>query len=82
MSLEDILRDYAHQFGIDDSFIEASDHPYTCGCSKCKNWWVDMGPDPDTGRCGPFTLEEINVVRRVRGLPAYILEEEPDETYS
>jgi hypothetical protein len=44
---------------VGPSFVEASDHPYTCKCHKCKAWWKEMGPDPDTDSYGPFTQEEI-----------------------
>ena len=39
--------------------LEGSSHRYSCRCEQCKEWWKAMGPDPDTGRYGPFTREEI-----------------------
>ena len=37
----------------------SSDHTYDCRCELCKKWWQGMGPDPDTGKYGPFTIEEL-----------------------
>ena len=55
----------AEMLGISDSkrdvLLEASEHPYDCRCSTCADWWKSMGPDSDTGTCGPFTLEEIGL---------------------
>lgn len=33
------------------------DHPFTCTCETCRNWWKLMGPDGDT--YGPFKPEDI-----------------------
>lgn len=38
-------------------FVEASDHPYSCTCEKCRQWWKGMGKDPDTDSYGPFGKE-------------------------
>jgi hypothetical protein len=38
---------------------EGSDHPHSCRCDTCKQWWKLMGPDPDNNMYGPFTKEEI-----------------------
>jgi hypothetical protein len=57
--LQGFLERYAELVGISDDFLESSEHPYTCKCDKCRSWWKDMGPDPTTGRYGPFTNEEI-----------------------
>ena len=43
--------------GITVEFADASDHPYTCRCHICRNWWLSMGPDPDTNKFGPFGTE-------------------------
>jgi len=29
-------------------------HPYSCTCEFCKRAWQLVGPDPDTGKYGPF----------------------------
>ena len=57
--LQAVIDGLAKDFSISDSFIKASDHPYTCRCDSCRAWWRRMGPDPDAGRYGPFTREEI-----------------------
>ena len=41
------------------SLLESSDHSYDCRCNECREWWRQMGPDPDTGEHGPFTAEEV-----------------------
>lgn len=51
----EILKD---RLGISNDFAEATNHPYTCRCDKCREWWRKMGPDDDG--YGPFTEEEIN----------------------
>jgi len=33
-----------------------SDHPFSCTCKKCWEWWRLMGPDED-GNYGPFGKE-------------------------
>jgi len=45
---------------VGEVFSEASNHPYTCRCDACREWWLAMGHDPDMGRYGPFTEEEID----------------------
>jgi len=40
--------------GVEPVMFEASDHPYSCTCERCRTWWRGMGPDPDTGEYGPF----------------------------
>ena len=57
MSLEELVQELVRVVGPD--FVEATNHPYGCRCDKCKQWWKDMGPDPDDGGYGPFTAEEI-----------------------
>lgn len=53
----------ARALGIDPetqaTLDTGSGHPYHCRCETCRQWWKAMGPDPDTGRHGPFTAEEI-----------------------
>jgi hypothetical protein len=44
---------------VGEEFAEASFHPYNCKCPACRAWWLAMGKDPDTGRYGPFTEEEL-----------------------
>jgi hypothetical protein len=38
---------------VGEHFAEATNHPYTCTCDKCREWWVQMGPE-DEGVFGPF----------------------------
>lgn len=52
--LDRFLEVLKQEFDISGSFEEASDHPYTCTCDKCRDWWRKMGPDPDTDEYGPF----------------------------
>lgn len=53
----------ARQLGIppaDQAALDSgSAHPYACRCEVCRRWWRLMGADPDTGRFGPFTREEV-----------------------
>ena len=44
-----------------DMLLKASEHPSYCRCSTCASWWQSVGPDPDTGVCGPFTFEELGL---------------------
>lgn len=44
---------------VGEDFANSCDHPYDCKCDSCRQWWRDMGPDPDTDAYGPFTKEEI-----------------------
>ena len=37
----------------------ASNHKYSCRCEQCRQWWKSVGPDPDSGKYGPFTEEEV-----------------------
>ena len=39
-----------------DVLLEASEHPGSCTCDLCREWWLKMGPDPDTNEYGPFGL--------------------------
>jgi len=46
---------------VSNDFVELSDHPYSCRCEKCLQWWVSMGPE-DLGHgwgFGPFTEQEF-----------------------
>ena len=69
-SLQDFTEMLRKQFDIGDDFVAASEHPASCKCSICLNWWAKMGPeDPemDTGRMypsAPFTDEEIEARRK------------------
>ena len=41
---------------------EGSNHPGSCRCETCRQWWKLMGTDyPEEGSYGPFTKEEIEV---------------------
>lgn len=61
-----------------DICLTAGDHPYNCRCDTCKSWWKAVGPDPDTGRCGPWTMEELGLDPKDW---AWVFEE-PPEGYS
>lgn len=37
----------------------AGNHDYDCRCGTCQEWWKGVGPNPDSGMYGPFTIEEI-----------------------
>ena len=58
-NLQDLLNTVAKAWNIPQSFIEASDHSYFCRCDGCKEWWRQMGPDPEDESYGPFTKEEL-----------------------
>lgn len=51
----DRLREY---LSTSKDFIDASNHPYSCRCDKCRDWWKAVGPD--RASYGPFTKEEID----------------------
>ena len=58
--LQNLLQNLANEFGIEQEFIDASDHPGHCRCEKCLAWWSIMyDADPDNPDYGPFTKEEI-----------------------
>jgi hypothetical protein len=44
-----------------DVLLVGSEHPYSCRCDTCKAWWKSMGPDPATGLCGSWTMEELGL---------------------
>ncbi len=44
-----------------DALLIGSEHPYSCRCDTCKEWWKLMGPDPEDGKCGSFTMEELGL---------------------
>lgn len=37
----------------------ASSHQCDCRCDICRKYWNLLGPDPDDGMFGPFTIEEV-----------------------
>lgn len=45
-----VIRAMAKSVGAD--FVVASDHPYTCTCDLCREWWRKVGPED--GLYGPF----------------------------
>lgn len=58
--IQALLDELAAQAGISQSFIEAGDHPITCRCVKCLEWWATMpDEDPEHPSCGPFTVQEV-----------------------
>ena len=58
-NLQAFLDAFAEDHNIGETFREASDHPYSCRCDKCKAFWKHLGPDEETGEFGPFTREEM-----------------------
>jgi hypothetical protein len=49
---------------ISVDFAEASDHPITCKCDKCRDWWRVMWieDDPDSLESCPFSKEELEQI--------------------
>lgn len=42
--------------------LAGADHPYSCRCAQCLQYWVGVGPEeegPDEWGFGPFTREEF-----------------------
>jgi hypothetical protein len=58
-NLQRMLDQFAKEFDIPESVVQGADHPYSCRCDTCFEYWVNIGPDPDTERYGPFTREEV-----------------------
>lgn len=59
-NLQQLIAQMAYEAGVHDSVMEGSNHPYTCRCATCLQWWVQCGPE-DTGEgwsFGPFTQAE------------------------
>ena len=76
--LQQLVSDMAYRAGVPDSVMEASNHPYTCKCPQCLQWWVECGPE-DTGdgwSFGPFTQSEYEAGGGV--VPEYIVESYED----
>lgn len=44
-----------------DILLTGADHDYMCRCDTCREWWKMMGPDPENGTCGGFTMEELGL---------------------
>jgi hypothetical protein len=67
-AMQSFVDNMRETLGISDEFAAASEHPYTCRCDICKQWWIDMGPeDPDEEPSyGPFTVEEIEEARKAQ----------------
>ena len=55
----------AAELGIEpeerDILLTGGDHDYRCRCDVCRKWWKIMGPDPENGKCGSFTMEELGL---------------------
>ena len=58
-NLQQLLDNVAKEWEIPESFNESSDHPYSCRCDGCREWWKRIGPDPEDNSYGPFTKEEL-----------------------
>lgn len=60
----------ADALGIPMSFRQATNHPYTCTCIQCLDWWATVGPedDPDApGSFGPFSRDIVEIYCGIRG---------------
>lgn len=63
------LRAQMEEIGVDvDAIEEGSNHPYTCRCDTCRQWWRNIGPELDLDgdgnevrTYGPFKAEEIEI---------------------
>ena len=51
-NLTRFLQEFVDHTGIEQGFLDASSHSYTCTCEKCAAWWKSMGPED--GEWGPF----------------------------
>jgi len=55
----------ARALGVDkeerDLLLFGAEHGGDFRCKICEEWWKLMGPDPETGTCGLFTMEEIGL---------------------
>lgn len=61
-SIQKVIDGMKERMGISDSFVTASDHPYTCRCFRCLSWWLACGPSENSDgseNWGPFSLDEI-----------------------
>ena len=65
--LQQFIDNLKKNAGISDAFAAASNHPGTCRCIDCLDWWIAMGADPDTEKYGPFTDEEIEARKKEMG---------------
>ncbi len=59
-SLRDIIADALGMSPEEQALCDqAGSHPYDCTCSVCLEWWKSVGPDPDGGQYGAFTIEQV-----------------------
>jgi hypothetical protein len=65
-ALQAFLDAFAAQAGIKADFIEASDHPGSCACAICFDWWVEMGNDEEG--YGPFDPAIAKAEQAKRGI--------------
>lgn len=49
---------------VGDDFREATEHPGTCRCELCLQWWATISPNDD-GKYGPFTKAEVSAEKVV-----------------
>ena len=57
-ALQAFISQFKTAVGISDAFANACDHPFTCRCAACLEWWATMGAD-ENDIYGPFTKTEI-----------------------
>jgi len=65
-ALQTFLDGFVERAGIEQDFMDSSEHSYTCTCQKCLGWWASMGPEE--GSFGPFTQEQIESYCNKNGL--------------
>jgi hypothetical protein len=59
-AIQTLLDAFVEAVGIEQDFVDSSEHPYHCRCDKCLSWWASMGPeDPDGPTFGPFSQAEV-----------------------
>lgn len=59
-ALQNFIDTFIENMGIEQDFVDSSEHPYKCRCDKCLSWWATMGPeDPNDMSFGPFNQDEV-----------------------
>lgn len=71
-AIQNFIDEFVEAFGIEQDFVDASEHPPNCRCDKCLAWWASMGPEDDEGQYfGPFTSAEVKAHCRKHGKPIF-----------
>jgi hypothetical protein len=67
--MQSFIDTLAEDLGIEQMFIEASEHPSGCSCEKCLHWWSRIGPeDEENPSFGPFSQEQVEAYCKENGL--------------